>query len=208
MTKNISKFDSDLSDGKWAENVICNICRRSGFLDTVLHETDKLNSFGKPTAEGLVELRRFDVCNSVFTVEVKNDIASADWNRAFIELFCNDKPSGLNTTSADLWVQFYYGEETEGISMAGVWVCNTNTLRNRVIHDKFTSAMQITSCGDNGASQGFAFYPKWLQQVFFQLARYDSNGILEFHNGTVTRYMLEVALSQQEWRDSSVIPMT
>lgn len=205
MTENLSKFDTDLSDGKWAEKVVRDICIESGFLDTRLNTTDKLDSSGRPTQEGLEELKRFDVCNSIFTVEVKNDKASADWNRAFFELFYNDKASGLNATDSSLWVHFYYGKDIEGISMAGVWVANTNSLRHHVRQDYLVHSLTINSCGDRGQSRGFAFYPKWFQEHFFQLARFDNNGILQFHNGTVTRYMLEVALSQNVWNDNSII---
>ena len=199
-----SKFDSDLKGGKLAEEVVRDILIESGYTDAKLHDTNLRDSNSKPTPEGLKELRKYDIISPVLTVEVKNDLASKEWNRAFFELFCNGKPSGPNATEADLWVHFFYGDT----STAGIWIINREVLRHYVHLDRFDKAYQVPSCGDSGLSSGFAFFPEWFQDKFTQVAKFAPNGELEHYSGDITRSLIQTALFDSAWHFPEKIEMT
>lgn len=205
-----SKFDIDLEDGQAAEKAVCEILVESGYPDSKLNDTELRNSNGKPTQEGLRELRKYDIVSPILTVEVKNDLASKEWNRAFIELFCNGKPSGLNATKADLWVQLYYGKDDYDLDISGVWVISTEVLRHYVHHDRFKEARDVPSCGDSGLSSGFAFFPSWFQDKFTQVARFDSKGKIHHISGEITKIIIESTLAESKhlWVFPETIKMT
>ena len=204
-----SKFQTDLEGGQAAEKAVCAILKESGYPNAKLHDTELRNANGKPTQEGLKELRKYDIISPVLTVEVKNDLASADWNRAFFELFCNGKPSGLNVTEADLWVQFYYGKDDYDFDISGVWVINREVLRHYVHQDRFKEAREVPSCGDSGLSSGFAFFPSWFRDKFTQIAKFAPDGELH-HLSEMTKLILESVLEKPKhlWEFPETIKMT
>ena len=204
-----SKFQTDLEGGQAAEKAVCEILKESGYPNAKLHDTERRDANGQPTQEGLKELRKYDIISPVLTVEVKNDLASADWNRAFFELFCNGKPSGLNVTEADLWVQFYYGKDDYGFDMSGLWVINMQLLRHHVRQDRFREARDVPSCGDCGSSAGFAFFPSWFRDKFTQIAKFAPDGELQHLSG-MTKLIIESVLEKPKhlWEFPETIKMT
>jgi len=116
----MDKFNTDLMDGKLGERIVMGIFSSYGF-NLLDWNTSKEPAYKDPKGYDL----KFDNGVNVFTIEVKTDRYErfkGYTGNLFIEMRCNDKPSGLRATKADYLI--YYLPDLEQM-----WMIRVNKLK-------------------------------------------------------------------------------
>lgn len=90
----MSKFALDLAQGKAAEKRVADKMLAAGLYDEVNFVKGKFSEYDAVGRKG----------NKEETLEMKNDMKSALTGNFFMEFWCGDKPSGIDTTKADYYV--------------------------------------------------------------------------------------------------------
>jgi Holliday junction resolvase-like predicted endonuclease len=94
---NRGKFNRDLSDGEFAEDLICEFLISKGY--NILERRQDNTWDIKAEKDGFIK-----------TIEVKTDRwEKFNWitNNMIIEVSCSNKPSGIMVTKADYFIYFY-----------------------------------------------------------------------------------------------------
>lgn len=132
-------FITDLQRGNTGEKLVIDLFDKSGFnVEKELCQLNKcdLNITGNINNEFLQ-----------FTVEVKTDFYEAKSGNIAIETHNTklEKPSGINSTQADLWCH---------VLQSSIWIANSHNLRE-FVHN--VAPCRLISCGGDDNAQLFLY---------------------------------------------------
>ena len=147
-------FDDDLDFSRSAEHMIRDMLKVSGWADTELNDSTDY-----------AELKAYDLHNSEFTCEVKHDRRAEETGNIFIEVKCNEVPSGVESTAADYWV-FVIHE--------GAWAIPVPELRT-AMKECESEGTTRSMAGDGGRVTGITFPVDWMKKHFSKIIRADKS---------------------------------
>jgi len=164
------KFSNDLSSGQIGERIV-----GMNLLKNFKSKNLKFN-----TSEIVYELKGWDFSlekdNKTYYFEVKTDLyeyyKGYETGNIFIETLCNNKLSGLSTTTANYFCYYFplYGE---------LWIIPVKDLR-REMKENPGYFIRRTFSGDNGKVKGYTLYRYNEEYNPFKLYKIDKNMIKHF----------------------------
>lgn len=154
----MSKFKSDLSFGESGEKHIINYITTKG-LQFKGRSIDI-----EPSSIAKYDLLFLGKKGEVF-VEVKTDKYindSFDTKNIIVEMSCGGKPSGISTTKADIWVNYFINKKKDN-----VWSIKVKDLKNLIDIEKHSGGISIKSGGDNNKTRLWVIPRFEYQHLFY-----------------------------------------
>lgn len=136
----MGKFNTDLKFGEVGESIIVDYLSTKGLkyqgTSKELHP-DRIKYY-----DLLFTGRKGNVFVEVKTDKYISD--TFDTNNIVFEISCSGKPSGVYTTSADLWVNYFVNKSKDNI-----WTIRVSDLKAIIEAQKSLGIITIKSGGDN-----------------------------------------------------------